>query len=401
MHERAINKLTLDNPYALPLLFAGGGALGFVVFEWVLDGTCFDEMFASTFIIATLLIVAMLVHWGLMLEKINFKIKKLPSVFLISLAIINLYVVFHAIQYGPIEEQDLRLESVGSSVLIMLSGAISLLFFPIGYFAAQTQFLKRIILGIFGMSAVIGLLTAPSKSVVFSLAFTILLFIFLKRKQTGEQFPYSLIGKFTLVMLTVLLILQIVLASTFYGKAPLEFMLTLLNRAMQNFDGAIYGCMVENYAQAPNSFFTYTFLPVLKRIDPSYYDLDYFNVPQWLLFEVLGISRDGRFGYPNDNLYTALYFGGFRYFSFPFFLMLVSSVHFFIKKCVSRWQQTNTASPIELAVVLSIPLMFSSIQEFVGLLLFYLIFKIYQVLITGFNHLMLFCVRQREPRSYD
>jgi hypothetical protein len=384
MRSKSPKKMTLDNPYALSLVFAVGGIIGFAIFELVLDGVCFDQIFAVTFIVATSLVIAFLVYWGSILEKTNFQIKKLPALFLIALAVIKFYISFQLIQSGAVDNPDLRLQSYGTSTLIMLSGAAGILFFPIGYFASPTPFVKKVVLSTVIITTVIDLSVGPSKSAVFGLGFTVLLFIFLRRKQTGESFPFPLIGKFSLVMLSVLLTLQIILGVFFYGNTPSEFIFILVNRAMYNFDGAIYGCMVENYAQAPNSFFTYTFLPLLKRFDPSYYNLDYYNVPQWLLFEVLGISREGRFGYPNDNLYTALYFGGFQYFSLFFFLMLLTSVHFFIKKSALNWKQTNTASPIQLAIVFSIPLMFSSIQEFIGLLLFYLIFKIFQVLITGF-----------------
>ena len=388
MRSKSPNKITLDNPYALSLLLAVGGIIGFTIFELVLVSGCLDQIFAVTFIVATLLVIALLVYWGSLLENTNFQIKKLPALFLIALAVIKFYISFQLIQSGVVDNPDLRLQSFGTSTLIMLSGALGILFFPIGYFASPTPFVKKVVLSTFILTTVIGLLVGASKSAVFSLGFTVLLFIFLKRRQTRENFPFPLIGKFSLLMLSIFLTLQIILGVFFYGNTPSEFIFVLVNRAIQNFDGAIYGCMVENYAQAPNSFFTYTLLPILKRFDPAYYNLDYYNVPQWLLFEVLGISREGRFGYPNDNLFIALYFSGFQYFSLMFFILMAFLINFFIKKCLSYWMQKGFASPIQLAIVLSVPLAFASIQEFVGLLLFFGIFKGVLILIAIVEQLL-------------
>ena len=380
MRQKSASKLTLDNPYSLPLLFAIGGIVGFVIFEWILDGVCVDRAFALTFVLATAIAIAFLVCWGARLEKTTFHVEKLPAFFLVTLAIVKIYLTYQLIQSGAVDDPDLRLQAFGNSTLIMLSGAASSLFFPIGYFASPTRLIQKILLATFFTTTVVDLSLGASKSAVFGLAFTALLFAFLKRKQTGDAFPFALMSKFSLALLSVVLFFQIALGVLLYGHTPMEFALTLVTRAVKNFDGAIYGCMVENYAQAPNSFFTYTFLPILKRLDPSYYELDYFNVPQWLLFEVLGISREGRFGFPNDNLYTALYFGGFQYFSLVPFLLFSLSTNFIIKKVTTNWHTKKCASPIQLSIVFSIPLAFASIQEFVGLLLFYLIFKIVLIL---------------------
>lgn len=375
MRDKSKYRISLDNPYALSLLFAMGGIIGFLIYEGMLDGICFDYFFASTFIIAMMIVISLLVHWGSKLEDVNFQIKKLPSLFLIFIALIKLLIAFQLIQSGAVDNPDSRLESYGSSILISLSGAASVLFFPIGYFASPNQLMKHVVLGTFVFTTIVGLVMGASKSAIFGLGFTVLFFIFLRRKQASVKFKYPLLSKFSAVMLGTFLILQIFLGVIIYGYSPSEFILTLVNRAMQNFDGAIYGCLVKDGVQAPNSFITYTFLPILKRLDQSYYDLDYYNVPQWLLFEVLNISREGRFGYPNDNLYTALYFGGFGYFSMILFLIISFGLHLFVKKCIATWRHTKFASPIQLGIFISVPLAFASVQEFVGLLLFLIIFK--------------------------
>ena len=394
MQNRYFNKITLDNPYALSLLFITGGALGFFIYLWLLAGICYDNYFALTFISATIFTIFILVYWGSILENAKFEIQKFPVSFVIVIAVIKLYISFQVIQSGQVDDPDLRLQAYGNSTLIMLSGAAGILFFPIGYFASSSKFVKMVVLTTFIFTTLVGLLMGPSKSAIFSIGFTVLLFFFLKRKKTGEKFPFPLIGKFSLLLLSMLLIFQIALGVIFFGSSPLEFMALLVNRAMQNFDGAIYGCMLENNERAPNSFLTYSFLPVLKRLDQSFYALDYYNVPQWLLYEVFGISREGRFGYPNDNLYTALYFSGFKYFSPVVFLIISFCLQILIKKSATYWRRNGSASPIHLATIFSIPLAFVSFQEFVGLLLFYLIFKLVQILLQTFNKILLLSSRK-------
>ena len=138
-----------------------------------------------------------------------------------------------------------------------------------------------------------------------------LLFFFIKYKQQGLSFPVRFLSIKCAVFFVVLLVGQVALLSMIYGQSVSSTLITMAGRAAQNFDIAIYGCMVSADRVSPENILTYTFLPILKRIDASFFDLDFYNIPQWLLFEALGIPREGRFGYPNDNLFVGLYFGGF------------------------------------------------------------------------------------------
>lgn len=375
----------IDNPFALPLLFILGGSLGFAAYQFVLDGFCNDTFFEISFFSSTLIAVGFVTYWARSIEGFSFSIGKLPSSLIIGLAALKIFVAITIIMSGAANHPDERLSAYGSSTLIILSGATSLLFFPIGYFAARTLLIKKTVLYIFIVTTLVSLVFGSSKSSLFGLFFVLLTFKFLQRTAVGEKPFVQLLCLKTFLMLLGLLAAQVVLMAVLYGNDLVEIGATLANRAMMNFDSAIYGCQVENNGQAPNSFFVYSLLSILKRFDSSLYNLDFFNVPQWLLYEVFSISREGRYGYPNDNLFVAIYFGGFRYLAAIIFLVIMFCLNFYIRYCLRRWKRCAKAGAIEMAAVMSLPLAYQSFQEFIGFCVILALIKIIKTLIDSFS----------------
>lgn len=370
MRPRA--NITLGNPFLIPLLLISIGGFGFMFTNLIFGTTCQDNFFFIGFLFSLIFAFFITYKWAIIFERIDrFYVQPLPTSIITALIILQIYIAFTLIDYGAVDQPDARLSAYGSSSIIMINTALSTIFFPIAYFAAKTQLIRRSVMLTFVFSTLVMLLGAPSKSALIGVFFTALLFFFIKYKQQGLSFPVRFLSIKSAVFFVVLLVGQVALLSMIYGQSVSSTLITMAGRAAQNFDIAIYGCMVSADRVSPENFLTYTFLPILKRIDESFFDLDFYNIPQWLLFEALGIPREGRFGYPNDNLFVGLYFGGFGIYAILMFVAILLGAHLYVSKKARSARRAMRFNPLILALIIKIPLLFLSTQEFIGVFVIY------------------------------
>ena len=364
--------ITLANPLILPLGIYFVGGIGLIGFQAFLGEPCIDNIFYTGFIFGLVITVLLIFKWAKMLEQIDsFAISKIPSPLIIIFVLIKIYIAATLIFYGEIEDVNVRLDAYGSSTLIMVNTVLYSLFFPICFFAAKS-----------------GLIAAPSKSSIVVLFFSILFYYFILFKLEGKTFKTKLISLQTFGYILVVAMVQITHLIIIYDYSFVALIGTLANRIANNFDSAIYACMISEGRYSPDNFLVYTLLPVLKRIDSGFYNLDFYNVSQWLLYEALNISRYGRTGFPNDNLFVGLYFGGFGLLAIFVFVMIILMAHYFFSSSVANIRRTRVVNPLRLALLINLPLIYQSTQEFFGfiilLLIFFLLSTAFGILGTGY-----------------
>jgi len=374
--------ISLANPFVLPLLFISIGGIAFAILQIFILAPCVNSLLPLTFFFSTVLMTILIAIWAKRLEEIHYlNIKPLPSLLIWFLIAIEMYIALTLISHGIVEEPDARLAAHGSSTLIAFSTALNKLFFPICYFAARTKTVRYGIILTFIFTTTVMLVTSPSKSSVFVVFFTLLLFLFLQYKKNGKSFPFKLFSLKSALVIISLLAAQFVLLAAVFGQSLGEIFAVIIHRIGQNFDSAILGCMVPRDTFSPNHFFTYTTLSLLKRIDSSFFDLDFFNVSQWLVYEVLNISREGRYGFPNDNLFIGLFFGGFGVFTPFVFIIIIGLAHFTIIGFIRTIKRTGAVDPIFLALLFQAPILYQSTQDFFGVILILSLFKMIAILL--------------------
>lgn len=373
--------ISLSNPFVNTLGLISIGGIGLIGYQFAYGLSCVDTFFYIGFIISVVTMTTIVARWAKMFEAIeSFTVSKMPTSIILVLASLNIYIAFSLINYDEVFKVDSRLDAYGSSVMIMTSTVVNAIFFPFCFFAAKFVTLSRFVLLIFILTTGITLFVAPSKSAIFGLFFTILLYYFIDYKQSGRRFPVSLVSIKSLFFFASVVAIQLALMVIVYGDDFIFQIGVILYRIANNFDAAIYGCMIQEGRFSPNSFFTYTILPVLKRIDGNLYNLDFFNVPQWLIYEALSISRYGRTGFPNDNLFVGLYFGGFGVFSVFVFALIVFVADYLFVLRLEKIKRTRIVNPITLALLVKLPLLYQSTQEFFGLIVIALAFMLFAFL---------------------
>lgn len=382
MKNRLSSRISLGNPLTVPLLFISIGAISFVFYRTVISNeACKIGSLEYLFSLSTLIAWTYVVRWARKLERLRcVVISPVSPALAVAFIFIKIYIIGLLLQYGAVSQADARFQAYGSSVLISLSSSLGALFFPIAFFATRSRALRTSVFLTFVASSLAELIFAPSKSLLFSIIFSIMSYFFLKRKINGKDFSIKLISPRSLVAIVVVFFGQILALKLVYSESVSDWLLVILRRVYFNFDSAIYACRVPPGAFAPNNFFVYTALPVLKRLDASYYQLEFFNVSQWLLYEVFDISRTGRFGYPNDNLFIGLFFGGFGIFS----IFVLTIMFFFADIIFSRTlvlaKRSGRISAFRLAVLMNFPLLYQSAQDFFGFLLFVAVFFVFHKL---------------------
>jgi hypothetical protein len=363
-------QISLANPFVVPLAFISLGGLGLIGYLFIYEQSCENNSFLIGFLLSVAFISVLVWRWAKMLESVNhFTVSKIPTPLVLLLGSLNIYIALTLVIYPDAIEVDSRLDAYGSSVMIMFNTVVSALFFPICFFASKTKALSKFVFLVFVSTTAVTLFVNPSKSAIIGLFFTILFYYFIHHKSEGRHFQVSLTSIKSMFLILAAAVGQLALLVVVYGN---DFMFQLglvLYRIANNFDAAIYGCMIRDGINSPENFLTYSFLPLIKRIDSSFYSLDFFNVPQWLIYEALGISREGRTGFPNDNLFVGLYFGGFGLWSALVFISIIYFAHFFFSKKITEIQRTHAVDPLILVLLVKLPMLYQSTQEFIGLLL--------------------------------
>lgn len=257
------------------------------------------------------------------------------------------------IKSGAADSFDDRLAIRGSSFILGLDIAFSVILFPILHVFLKSLFLRRVAIGVWLLSFTATAILAPSKSTILSLIFSLLTYRFLLRKLKGSKRK-----KITGLKQIIFLIPIVVLSALFVvGLTGSSGVLLLINRVAYNYDAAIYFSQLENVSPPQNVFF-YGVLPILKQLEPAYREIDFFHISQWLLYERFGIERYGRYGYPNDNLFVGLFA------SFGLWAALIVPAMFVLtwKLFIARIGKKPIGG-ISLYFVLLVPGLFASFQD--------------------------------------
>ena len=127
--------------------------------------------------------------WAIIFERIDrFYIQPLPTSIITALIILQIYIAFTLIDYGAVDQPDARLSAYGSSSIIMINTALSTIFFPIAYFAAKTQLIRRSVMLTFVFSTLVMLLGAPSKSALIGVFLRCFFFSSSNTNSRGSRF---------------------------------------------------------------------------------------------------------------------------------------------------------------------------------------------------------------------
>ncbi len=378
-------RLSIDNPFAFPILSTAAGLVGFIAYT-VLSEACEDAWFPVGFVLSLAAIIALMVHWAGMLERVDFRMDAFPTPILVVMIGLKALVAARLLAAGASEIPDARFEAFGSASFIALNSILDVLFFPLVYVSTRNRTLRLAVLIVYVVAACVTIYIASSKSSLIVVATKLLFLWFLLRKERGLDSRWHLFGRWTLLAAAALAGAQILITSVLYGTTPLETTTTAVVRAGRSFDGAIFSCLVQPGHAAPNSFFVYSLLPLLKRLDASYYDIEYYNVPQWLLGEVFDISPEGRFVFPNDNLFVATYFSLPTFVAPVVLVAILFAMHLVVKNRIRRWKRTGRADPLDVALVVSMALAYLSTQEFVPLVVAIVLLKACRALISTRRH---------------
>jgi hypothetical protein len=379
--------ITLANPYSSQFLFIFIGGLSFIFYKFIINDFCENYTFLFLFIFTNFISSFWVYKLALAIEEIKILYIKPINAFLIYLLIfLKLFFSLLLIHNGPIDESDARLSSFGDSSMLMLSSVLNYIFFPLMYFATNRRFTQKIILYVFIFSSIITLIFASSKSLIIGIIFNLLLFYFLYYKSRGQRLTLTLFSFKSLFFIICIFLIQSLTLIFIYSVGFMDLIVTLANRIAFNFDSAIYGCMINQGNYSPNNFFTYTGLSILKRLDSSFYDLDFYNVPQWLLYEAIGVPRDGRQVFPNDNLFVGLYFGGFGSFAMIYFFLLLITFYR-LQNYLVRNSEKSAINFFILVFIFNLPLLYQSSQDFVGLIIILLILFFVNIFLNSFSSL--------------
>jgi len=349
-----MNKLSLDNPFVPAILMLFIGLLGFVLIQ-------IETNSLNSFSILFLILSSALLIFYFKLSAIidngrTWNIKSINTPFALVLIITKVYFIFLLISSGGSETFEGRLDVYGNSFLFGINYAFGLFLFPIIPLTAKSIFLRHFSFYVFIFSFVVNLLLAPSKSIFIGLIFSLLSYRFLKRKM-GSNLP--VINLFSLRSVVIFLAMLVLTLLLLYLKSGNNFLDLLLYRIMMNFDNAVFASQIPDSKTPEHTILFYAFLPLFKRFNPELYDLEYFNIPQWVLSETLGISRYGRSGFPNDNFIVGAILS-YRLFSVVVFIFVIILVYIFVKRLNKR----RRISPFDIYLLLSIPTFFASTQEF-------------------------------------
>ena len=369
-----MKSISADNPFILPLTLLFLGLIGFILYQVELGQ--FNK-FSFTFILYSLLLLIFVYYWALILEnKIQIRVYPVNDIFSSILIFLKIFLLIKLILSAGVNTFDARLSVYGSSFLLGLDVTINAILFPYLTAFARNKFLRKLAFFIWFTSIVCTLILAPSKAILFSLLFNFLMYRFFLRKNSGVGKPLKIIS------LKFMLPLLFSLAATFallYAKLGNSLWFVFFDRIAKNFDIAIYASQISDNSPPHNIFF-YAILPILTKFDSSLYMLEFNKIPQWVLYEALGVEP--RYGSPNDNLIVGLMLSFGIYSSFILFAFLIGFT-FFI-----RWILCKRISLFLFFMAINIPAFFASTQDF--MIKFFVLFPLFY----GINFI-LFVLRKK------
>ena len=368
-------EISINNPFAPSIIFNFFGLIGFVFYLIFINSDCNDYYFLSFFTFSIIATIIPTIFFANKLQQCkNIKFTTIPTWFIYISSFIKIFIAYTIFQNQNIAGLESRFSAYSDPAILVLSGALGYLYFPLFYFCTNSKFLKKIIFSVFIIESLSVLFFASSKSTFLSILFSLLSYSFFKFPRNDNVSKYMLFSMKTFLFMIMALILQLIIISIIYNYSSFELIQITFERIINNFDTAIYGCMISKNASAPNSFFEYAFLSLLKKLDLSYYDIQFYNVPQWLLYETLGIDKEGRLIFPNDNLATGLYFAGGGYFSPAIFACFLFCWFYSSCKFIQKIHHLKPVNPVYFAILFYSPIFFKSTQEFMSMMIFYIIF---------------------------
>lgn len=361
-------KISLDNPILVKIAFLLFGLIGFVIVQISTNSL---NLFSLEFVILSFIELIFFIYIAIVLEKkINWKIKKINPFFGLMAIIVKIYLLILLIDHGSVGNFNNRLSVYGNSFLLGVSLVVGFVLFPILPLYGYNNFIKKTSLIIWIIGILISLILAPSKSIIIAIISSLLFYRFLKRKSINMNLkPISI---FSFKSIAVFIVTVTGTFAFIYFKVGSEGISLIIHRIAYNFDMAIYASKLPETLYPEHSNLFYALLPILKKLNSSFYGLKYFSIPQWIIGEYFGYSRYGRFGYPNDNFIVGLLVSYKEYGIFLFFVFL-----YIFYKYVNFFKKLTRIGLINLFLIFSIPTAFSSLQG--TAIRFYTIFFLYMI----------------------
>jgi hypothetical protein len=344
-------KLSLDNPFVVPLAYIFFGLLGYI-FN-IKEFNNFDILF----VLLVFFLFLYMVFVAEYIERKNFPyFVDMNNFFCWFVIVVKVFFLMMLVLSGPVNSFDDRLTVFGSSFLLGINNALSIFLFPLIPALTKRKTIFWACIAVWLIGSAITLIYAPSKSYAISLIFSVLFYRFLKRKIYRNRASIPLFSLKSLLICFAALSATYLLVYSHYGSSALN---VILHRASYNYDLAIYISSIYDHANPDHGVFYYSLLPLLKQFNQGLYDLQFFSIPQWAIYEALGIERYGRFGYPNDNLVAGLVVS-YGIFSIPIFFFTLVAWLLFITLVLKR----NKISLFFLYLVFQLPQFYSSLQDF-------------------------------------
>jgi len=346
-------KISLDNPILVKIAFLLFGLIGFMVVQLLTNNM---NYFSLQFIFLSIIELYFLVFLANELERKNdWQVVKINPIIAYIVLILKIYLLVILVKNGFVESFDDRLAIYGSSFFIGINMALGFILFPFLNLFGSSIFIKKVAIYLWLTSTFLGTILAPSKSAIIGIVASLLFYRFLKRKIAGNLkviplISFKSIGLFFFVIFGTLLFL--------YYKVGLSGLTLFVYRIANNFDLAIYASQISTNIYPEHSNLYYAILPLLKKIDPLLYELKYYSIPQWVLWEHLNIARFGRYGYPNDNLIVGLLIS-FKDLGIIIYLLIIGLMY----KYIRYFKKLKKISILHLFYIFLIPSIFASLQD--------------------------------------
>lgn len=344
-------KISFDNPFIIPLAFIFFGLIGYLYYiEMYSD---FDVIFV--FLMSLLFLFFLFVAEYLERKKFPSRVNVDPF-FCWSVILLKSYLLFLVVLSGPANHFDDRLSIFGSSFVLGVDNALAIFLFPLIPALTKDKYIFWTSMAVWILGVSISVVYAPSKSFFIGFIFSILFFRFLRRKVYRDRSPLSIFSLKSMTLAFLAIALTFGLVYSQYGSSALS---VIVHRAAYNYDIAIYISSVYPESTPDHGVLYYAILPLLKQFDSSLYSLQFFSIPQWAVYEALGIERFGRFGYPNDNFAAGL-IASYGYLGIPIFIFSLLFWLSFICFLLSK----RSVGLMSLFLIFSMPLFYSSLQDF-------------------------------------
>ena len=347
-------KISLDNPLVVKIAFLLFGLIGFIVVQVNLDNF---NTFSLEFAVLSFIELLFFIYIANMLEKKQYwRINSINPIFAYIVIAVKIYLIFLLLKSGFSASFGDRLSIYGNSFLIGVSMAVNFVLFPLLPLFGKTNFIKKLSLYLWIGTTIISTILAPSKSALIGIVASLLFYRFLKRKANiSNDRIISIIS-----IKSIFLFVGVIIGTVFFViyKVGSEGLHVVLYRVAFNFDMAIYASHISQNIYPQHSNLYYAILPLLKKLDPSLYNLTYFSMPQWIIGEYFGYSRYGRYGYPNDNLIVGLLLS-YKTIGILMFSLIV----YILYKYTKYFYKLKNITLFHLILIFSLPGIFAALQD--------------------------------------